>query len=54
MKTALWILDFNCFRVITLDNTGADQVLYAYHLSDPYFPSGRGSRALGGGSFSGF
>jgi len=35
---SMWILDFDCCRSITMDQTGVEKAAAAYWKNDPYFP----------------
>ncbi|KAH7376065.1 zinc finger protein-domain-containing protein [Plectosphaerella cucumerina] len=35
---ALWILDFDCCRLITMDDEGIDRCVAAYYRNDPFYP----------------
>jgi hypothetical protein len=35
---SLWVLDFDCCKPLTMDDTGIDQAATAFLRNDPYFP----------------
>lgn len=35
---ALWVLDFDCCRPITMDEKGIDRAVAAYYRNDPFYP----------------
>ena len=35
---ALWVLDFDCCKPMTMDDAGIEQAAHAFIINDPYFP----------------
>ena len=35
---AVWILDFDCCKPMSLDEKGVDQAVTAFYQNDPYYP----------------
>jgi hypothetical protein len=40
---AMWVLDFDCANIISMDEAGVDQAVAAFWRNDPYYPRPGGS-----------